>query len=103
MDQNRRYELHKKLVDILGSNNCYFQPPEDLALAYPCIIYKLDSVDVKHADNKLYRATKRYSVTIIDEDPDTAIPDKVAEFPLCSFDRSYTADELNHYVYKIYY
>lgn len=45
----------------------------------------------------------RYTVTIIDRNPDSAIPNKVAELPLCSFNRFYTADNLNHFVYNLYF
>lgn len=98
-----RLELHEKLVAILGSRNVHFQPPETSKMTYPCVIYELDNIDTKHADDVPYLATKRYSVTIIDEDPDSEIPDKLLILPLCSFNRAYTADELNHWVFNLYF
>jgi len=97
-----RLELHQKLVEKLGSNNVYFQPPTSLKITYPCIIYKLQDIDEKFADDLLYMRKKRYMVTVIDANPDSLIPDKISELPLTTFDRYYPADNLNHYVYLTY-
>jgi len=72
-------------------------------MKYPCIVYKRDDEDVIYADNKRYRAKTRYKVTVIDEDPDSDIPDKVAELPLCAFDRNFSTENLNHDVYNLYF
>lgn len=100
---NDRLELHDVLTSILGSKFVYFQPPESVKLTYPCIIYELNNVDIKHANNKPYISTKGYSVTVIDKDPDSFIPDMIRSLALCSFDRYYTADNLNHWVFTLFY
>ena len=98
-----RLNLQAKLVAILGSNNVYFQPPASVQLQYPCIIYKRDDTIVNHADDLPYMQRIRYLVTVIDKDPDSLIPSKVAALPMCIFDRFYTADNLNHDVYKLFF
>jgi len=98
-----RLELQALLVSLLGTSNVYFQPPSNVSMIYPCIIYKRDSDDVEHADNKRYAHKKRYQVTVVDRDPDSDLPDKVGELPLCSFDRFYVADDLNHDVYNLFF
>lgn len=40
---------------------------------------------------------------VIDKNPDSIIADKVESLKMCSFDRHYTADNLNHFVYNLYY
>ena len=70
---------------------------------YPCIIYKRDLRDVDYANNKPYNHEKRYMVMIVDRNPDSAIPELVAALPKSSFDRFYTADDLNHDVYSVYF
>lgn len=72
-------------------------------LKYPCIIYVRDTVDVSYADNSRYRDSKRYTVTVIDRNPDSPLPDKVGELPLCSHNRFFTADDLNHDVFTLYF
>lgn len=96
-----RSKLHELLLTL--APNVYFQPPADFKMKYPCIRYQRDDVHTIFADNALYKSKKRYLVTVIDEDADSDIPDKVAELPLCSFDRFYTADSLNHDVFNLYF
>lgn len=81
----------------------YFQPPPSVKLVYPCIIYDYDRIEINHADDKPYRHTKGYSITVIDKDPDSGIPDAFYEMPLCRLDRTYTADNLNHWVFSLFY
>ena len=98
-----RLQIQSLLETTLGSEKVYFQPPSNVQMTYPCIVYHRDSADSKFADNNLYRYTKRYLVTVIDRNPDSTIPDKVAALPRCSFDRFYVADNLNHDVFIIYF
>mgnify|MGYP001561241877 CR=1 FL=1 len=98
-----RMALHAFLKTLLGSDNVYFQPPPTVKMVYPCIRYERDFIDSRFADDLPYSLTKRYSVTVIDSDPDSLIPDKLAAVPMCSFDRHYTADNLNHDVYKLFF
>lgn len=100
---NRRRDLHEKLCDILGSRNVYFQPPPSLKMKYDAIRYEIDDVDVKHADDKRYILMKRYKVTLISKDIDTELQDKLLELPYCSLDRFYPAENLNHWVYTLYF
>lgn len=86
-----------------GSYNVYFQSPGADGMTYPCIKYQLDDIDQEHADNRPYVRTKRYIVTYIDEDPDSGVPEGLAALPMCRFNRFYTADNLNHWVFLLYY
>ena len=101
MAQAQRLLLHQILETF--TENVYFQPPNNIQLEYPCIIYKRDLVDTKFANDKPYNHTKRYMVTVIDRDPDSEIPDKVAAMPMSLFNRFFTADNLNHDVYSVYF
>ena len=99
----KRIELHNKLVDILGSANVYFQPPASIKLKYPCIIYSLYNMDTEFGDNEPYTIEKRYEVTVITKDPDSNIPIKLAHMPKCIMNRAFTVDNLNHYVFLLYF
>lgn len=98
-----RAELHAILKTILGSDNVYFQPPEGYKMSYPCIVYKRDYLNSRFADNNPYHRRKRYAITIMDQNPDSEIPDKVAALPMCVFDRHFAVKQLNHDVYKIFF
>jgi hypothetical protein len=100
---DRRLELQAILVELLGSDNVYFQPPPDFKMQYPCIRYERDYAKTEFADNAPFRHEKRYLVTHIARDPDSGIPDQIAELPMCVFDRFFVADGLNHDVYKLFF
>lgn len=100
----RRLELHDEFLHELGIDNVYFQPPEKLKLNYPCMVYQLNTGDTQFANNKPYLFRKQYMAIYITPDPDSDMPRKIAlHFPMSRMDRFYTADNLNHYVFMIYY
>ena len=96
-----RLKLQLLLEEI--TPNVYFQPPTNVALKYPCIIYHRDFADTRFADDNPYKHMLRYAITVIDRDPDSEIPSKVAAMPMSLFNRFYTADNLNHDVYNVYF
>lgn len=99
----QRQDLHDILVDALGSNAVYFQPPPKVSLTYPCIIYKRERSETVFSDNVPYALDKQYQITVIDRDPDSVIPDKIAMLPTARHDRTFTADNLNHDVFTLYF
>ena len=100
-----RLDLQNDLVDILGSNHVYFQPPEDCKIKYPCFIYERNNVNVKHADDVKYIKAMQYELMYISKDPDTnAFIEKVLDsFKYCSHTRHFVSDNLNHEVFDLYY
>lgn len=103
MASGARPELGKIFRSILNSENVYFQPPESLKLDYPCIIYQLADIETRHANNKPYSHDKQYQVILITKDPDNIFKDILSDLPLCTFERFYTSQNLNHYVYRLYF
>jgi hypothetical protein len=99
----KRLELQALLEGVLGSRNVYFQPPSNVQMNYPCIVYAHDQAKTEFAGNHPYSRTKRYQVTVIDRNPDTLIPDDVAQLPLSNLNRVFTADNLHHYVFNLYF
>lgn len=100
----KREDLHEELCTILGSRNVYFQTPESVKMKYDAIRYALGGKDLKHANNKIYKSINQYDGVVITRDPDTTIPDDIlGHFEMCSFGRPYTADNLNHYPFTLYY
>jgi len=99
----QRLQLQSLLEGLLGTRNVYFQPPANVQMQYPCIVYNRDSANTKFADNHPYNFTKRYQLTVIDQDPDSPIPSRIGALPLCTFDRFFTADNLNHDVFTLFF
>lgn len=72
-------------------------------MQYPCIVYQRYNGLTSFADNAPYRHTKRYQVTVIAADPDDPTADKVATLPMCTKNRFFIVDDLNHDVFNLYY
>ena len=100
---NNRIELHNILVELLGNNHVYYQPPENLKMEYPCIRYSKSNITSRHADNIKYVNKNRYEIMIIDKHPDNAVIEKILELTLSSYDKHYTAVNLNTDVIRLYY
>lgn len=99
-----RLKLHEELCTILGSRNVYFNPPESVRMKYDAIRYSLGGKDIKRANNRMYLSTNQYDGVVITTDPDTTIPDAIlSHFEMCNLGRPYTADNLNHYPFTLYY
>lgn len=105
---DNRLELHEKLNSIIGKTesdgdtHVYFQPPASVKMKYPAIRYSLDVIDTKKADNNMYKKAFGYKLTLIDKNPDSGYVDEILKIPYCSFINAYTADNLNHFVFRIY-
>lgn len=99
-----RLKLHERLKEILGNDSVYFQPPASVKLSYPCIIYKLTNADIGYADNRTYMYSRRYQISLITKDPDSDLIDLIPRsLRHCTFTNYYVSDNLNHYIYDLYY
>ena len=98
-----RHHLQLFLEELLGSSNVYFQPPASVQMKYPAIKFSLDGINNEHADDAVYIQNKSYSLTLIDRNPDSEMIDKISKLPKCRFVRHYKADNLNHYLFTLYY
>lgn len=101
--QEKRLELHEILCELLGSRNVYYQPPANVQMKYPAIVYSRYDIENTSADNLTYKQDHFYQVTVIDSNPDSETVYKVSLLPMCIYDRHYTADNLNHDVFTICY
>lgn len=95
-----RSDFHKRL-ESLGCR-AYFQPPSNVSMGYPCIVYELDRFVKKRADDSTYLKTRRYQVKLITKNPDDPLVDALASLVHSEFERHYTIDTLNHFVFNIY-
>lgn len=100
---SRRIELQELLEKLLGSENVYFQPPTNKKMQYDCIRYSRIKIKPDYADNIPYNLHDCYQVIAIYKDPDSDLPHKIAMLPMCSHNSYYTADNLNHDVFTLYY
>lgn len=94
-----------KLNEIMAEygGHVYYQPPENFKMKYPCIVYELEDVNIKFADNGAYSLFDRYQVTLLRHDPDSPIIRKILGLPFSSFSRHYATSGINHDVFVIYH
>ena len=98
-----RLEFQALLEALQEGVSVYFQPPTNVQMSYPAIVFNRDYRKVDFADNAPYFQTIRYQVTVIDKDPDSAIPNLVGALPMTTYVRHYTTASLNHDIYSVYF
>ena len=98
-----RLELQSLLEKTIGSQNVYYQPPASYRMRYPAVRYERTDIRVNRADNLHYTQTTGYLVTIIDQNPDSELVEKISKLPMCRFERHYAANNLNHDVFLLFF
>lgn len=105
--ENKRLELHKILKGVLTSNNLeanvYFQPPENLKMKYPCIVYTRRYITKNMADNTAYLLDRQYTVTYIDKEANSGVLDSLLALNYCRYMSHAVVDSLNQDTFEIYY
>ena len=99
----QRLQFHELLEAALGSDEVHFQPSENISMVYPAIVYHLDDLDARRANNNPYTITTGYLVTHIDRDPDSQVPMRLAHFQHSDFATKYEKNGLHHTAFNIYY
>lgn len=97
-----RLELHEVLCALLGSRHVYFQGPGNLKMVYPCIVYESQAESATHAGNRPYKIHDHYRVIVIDQDPESPIPRKIAGMQGARAARPYVSDNLNHWPFDLW-
>ena len=96
-------ELQALLKGLNGVQDAYVQPPTS-GMQYPCIMIERDlQGNTNFADNIKYMFMKRYTITVMDRDPYSLIPDQVEGLPHSEFNRSFKRDSLNHFVFQMFF
>lgn len=98
-----RLDLQTLLSGLTGVSKAYYQPPEDVRMDYPCIVYVKSAQPSGYADDIPYKRSTGYRVTIMDTNPDSLIPSLVAQLPTAKFITRFRKNNLYHDVYSIYY
>lgn len=103
--ESRRLLLHQDLLGFTG-HPAFFQAPTSPSpvLRYPCTVYSLSDIYSVNADDMNYKNQRRYQLTYITKSPaDPLIDEFLTHFKMIRFSRHFTSDNLNHYIYDLYY
>lgn len=95
-------DLLHLLRQAVQHNRVYFQPPENLKIEYPAIVFHLSKIEVDRASDVPYKGAKEYSVILITKDPEPDVIDEILKIPYSSLDTTYISDGMNHFVFTIY-
>lgn len=104
----KQLDLQKILCDILEcpisgkETRAHFQPPPNVKLVYPAIVYNLQGIPAIRADNRIYKYDRTYMLTLMDKRPNSPLVDKIMELPNVDFNRSFRSGDLNHWAFTIY-
>jgi hypothetical protein len=97
-----RLKLHDELTKFLA--NAYFQPPSNIKMAYPCIVYHKRPKSKEHANDRIYKYMQGYQITVITTDADSTIADDLERhFQYCSINNYFVIDNLHHTILNLYY
>lgn len=97
-----RLDLQTSFETILENENVYFDPPESIKMRYPAIRYSRKRIESKYANNAVYKRAECYEAILMYKDPDSDLPIKISQMPMCSHDRHYVSDNLHHDAFTIY-
>lgn len=106
--RDQREALHDVLVGIEGIKKVYYQPPSVEKIKYPCLIYEFETYQTYFGNNNRYLSVPRYQLTLIDYDVESPIHKQIMDLNgtqgcRISFNNFFTSDNLNHWVYDLYF
>ena len=99
MDQSQK--LIAKFKQILGSDNVYYQSPSSEKMNYPAIKFSRSNVKDVNANNKAFIRLTKYTVTLMDRDPDSVFISEILKLSGCKHDRHYVVNNLHHDTFTI--
>lgn len=91
--------LLRKAVD---HNRVYFQPPENLRMDYPAVVFHLSRNKSVHASDGRFKDSQEYTVTLITEDPQPDVLDAILDIPYTTLESTYVSKGMNHFVFTTY-
>lgn len=100
--ESKRLEFHEVLCSLLGTRNVYYQPPENVKMVYPAIVYELNRFDIYFAEDSIYRSNVSFKVTLITKDPVSRTVSELMRLPYSSMSSFFRSEGLNHFVFNIY-
>lgn len=97
-----RLDLHTELQEFYP--NVYFQPPSNITMTYPCIVYNKTGRMRHFGNDIIYLSQTEYQITVIEKDPDSIVAEQIEKhFQYCAINQYFTSDNLNHTTISLYY
>lgn len=104
MDLPQKTNAIQQRIKSCGVSNVYFEPPQDIRMKYPCVVFRRGVISSRSADNRVYKRDDAYDLVHICRDPDSKTVHAILdEFQMIRHVRHFTADGLHHDQFKLYY
>ena len=102
-DETVRQALHASLDTAFPDLEKYYQPPGDLLIARPCIVYERKALDPSFANNLVYSVGMRFQITILSDLPGYASNRNVYDIPglIILDNRSFVTADVVHDVFTV--
>lgn len=97
-----RLELHNELLQFVSK--AYYQPPSDIRMQYPCVIYAKLTPHTEQANNRLYKKFNFYQLIVVEPDPDSELADRIVDhFQYASINNRAVVDRLHQTTINLYF
>lgn len=97
-----RLQLHTELLKFMS--NVYFQPPSNLQMVYPCIVYNKTGKNRHFGNDVIYLSQQGYQLTVVEKNPDSKVADNIENhFQHCAINQYFVKDNLHHTTLSLYY
>ena len=102
MSDKLRRQLHNELR--LFYENVYFQPPANIRMEYPCIVYSRYGKAPSYASDDIYKDRTGYTLTVIEKDPTSNKAEEIVRhFRYARLTAYQTVESLHQTTITIYY
>lgn len=115
--KSQRILFHETLTRNFGDlANIYYEPPANIQMKYPAIIYRLENYTSEKADNIKYLKHRSYTLILITCNPDDDLVDLIYDMATnedqdsgllsltyIRLNRHYVTENLHHYVFEIHF
>lgn len=93
-----RLKLHGLMAEIYPELEIYYQPPTNLTLSYPCIVYTLSDLDPTFANNSPYSIKSVFTITLMRHLTDRSglYVKNMLKIPYTRFITGFTSDNIVH-------
>lgn len=95
-------QLYPMLDAVSDEVTVYYQPPEEIKLDYPAILFEKTGGEYSFANNKVNSKAAKFKVTVIYKDPNFEYEESMSHIRYCSPDTSFRTEGLYHDVYTVY-
>jgi len=98
---NKRLKVHEFLTQTINCSHVYYQPPENIKMVYPAIVYTLIDISNYCSGGGIYLQLETYKITLITKEVDSDLFNTMIAQLSLKFQTPFVSDNLHHYVFNM--